>query len=72
MQNSVSIIGLTFDIASVGLDESTKLSNILSYRNDLLCSLMEETSKSTPCKSLISLYANELKGSDSILEKLVK
>ena len=72
MQNSVSFIGLTFDIASVGLDTNTKLNNLLDYRNVVCDSLIEESSKPDPCKSLIILYTNSISASESILQSLTK
>jgi hypothetical protein len=72
MQHSVSIIGLTFDIASVGLDTDTKISNLLDYRNSVHNNLIEEQSRPNPSPTLITMYIKEISASESILQSLVR
>jgi hypothetical protein len=72
MQQSVSIIGLTFNVASAGLDTNTKISNLLDYRNSVHNNLIEEQSRPTPCSILISMYIKEISASESILQSLVR
>jgi hypothetical protein len=72
MQQSVSIIGLTFDIASAGLDTNTKISNLLDYRNSIHNNLIEEQSLPNPSSILISMYIKEISASESILQSLVR
>jgi hypothetical protein len=72
MQHSVSIIGLTFDIASVGLDTNTKISNLLDYRNSVHNNLIEEQSRPNPSSVLIAMYIKEISASESILQSLVR
>jgi hypothetical protein len=72
MQQSVSIIGLTFNFASAGLDTDTKISNLLDYRNLVHNNLIEEQSRPNPSSVLISMYIKEISASESILQSLVK
>jgi len=72
MQQSVSIIGLTFDIASAGLDTNTKISNLLDYRNSIHNNLIEEQSLPNPSSILIAMYIKEISASESILQSLVR
>ena len=72
MQHSVSIIGLTFDIASAGLDTNTKISNLLDYRNSVHNNLIEEQSRPNPSPTLITMYIKEISASESILQSLVR
>jgi hypothetical protein len=72
MQQSVSIIGLSFDIASVGLDTNAKISNLLDYRNSVHVNLIEEQSKPNPSPTLIAMYIKEISASESILQSLVR
>jgi len=72
MQHSVSIIGLTFDIASVGLDTDAKISNLLDYRNSVHNNLIEEQSRPNPSPTLITMYIKEISASESILQSLVR
>jgi hypothetical protein len=72
MQHSVSIIGLSFDIASVGLDTNTKISNLLDYRNSVHNNLIEEQSRPNPSPTLITMYIKEISASESILQSLVR
>ena len=72
MQQSVSIIGLTFDIASAGLDTNTKISNLLDYRNSVHNNLIEEQSRPNPSPTLITMYIKEISASESILQSLVR
>lgn len=72
MQQSVSIIGLTFDIASVGLDTNTKISNLLDYRDSVHNNLIEEQSRPNPSSTLITMYIKEISASESILQSLVR
>ena len=72
MQHSVSIIGLTFEFASAGLDTNTKISNLLDYRNSVHDNLIEEQSRPKPSSVLIDMYIKEISASESILQSLVK
>ena len=72
MQQSVSIIGLTFDIASAGLDTNTKISNLLDYRDSVHNNLIEEQSRPNPSPTLIAMYIKEISASESILQSLVR
>lgn len=72
MQHSVSIIGLTFEFASAGLDTNTKISNLLDYRNSVHDNLIEEQSRPNPSPTLITMYIKEISASESILQSLVK
>lgn len=72
MQQSVSIIGLTFNVASAGLDTNTKISNLLDYRNAVHDNLIEEQSRPNPSSVLIAMYIKEISASESILQSLVK
>ena len=72
MQHSVSIIGLSFDIASIGLDTDTKISNLLDYRNSVHNNLIEEQSRPNPSPALIAMYIKEISASESILQSLVR
>jgi hypothetical protein len=72
MQHSVSIIGLTFDIASAGLDTDAKISNLLDYRNSIHNNLIEEQSLPNPSSILIAMYIKEISASESILQSLVR
>ena len=72
MQQSVSIIGLTFNFASAGLDTNTKISNLLDYRNSVHDNLIEEQSRPKPSSILIDMYIKEISASESILQSLVK
>jgi len=72
MQQSVSIIGLTFNVASAGLDTNTKISNLLDYRNSVHNNLIEEQSRPNPSSVLISMYIKEISASESILQSLVR
>jgi hypothetical protein len=72
MQQSVSIIGLTFNVASAGLDTNTKISNLLDYRNSVHDNLIEEQSRPKPSSVLIDMYIKEISASESILQSLVK
>ena len=72
MQQSVSIIGLTFDIASAGLDTNTKISNLLDYRDSIHNNLIEEQSLPNPSSILIAMYIKEISASESILQSLVR
>lgn len=72
MQQSVSIIGLTFDIASVGLDTNTKITNLLDYRDSVHNNLIEEQSLPNPSSVLIAMYIKEISASESILQSLVR
>lgn len=71
MQQSDSLIGLTFELSSVGLPLDTKVSSIIDYRNSVYINLIEEKSKPVVCPSLISLYEKEISASESILQSLV-
>ena len=72
MQQSVSIIGLTFNVASAGLDTNTKISNLLDYRNSVHNNLIEEQSRPIPSSLLIAMYIKEISASESILQSLVR
>jgi hypothetical protein len=72
MQQSVSIIGLTFNVASAGLDTNTKISNLLDYRNSVHNNLIEEQSRPNPSSILIAMYIKEISASESILQSLVR
>jgi hypothetical protein len=72
MQQSVSIIGLTFNVASAGLDTDTKISNLLDYRNSVHNNLIEEQSRPNPSSVLIAMYIKEISASESILQSLVR
>jgi hypothetical protein len=72
MQQSVSIIGLTFNVASAGLDTNTKISNLLDYRNSVHNNLIEEQSRPNPSSVLIAMYIKEISASESILQSLVR
>jgi hypothetical protein len=72
MQQSVSIIGLTFNVASAGLDTNTKISNLLDYRNSVHDNLIEEQSRPNPSPVLIAMYIKEISASESILQSLVR
>jgi hypothetical protein len=72
MQQSVSIIGLTFNVASAGLDTNTKISNLLDYRDSVHNNLIEEQSRPNPSSILIDMYIKEISASESILQSLVR
>jgi hypothetical protein len=72
MQQSVSIIGLTFNFASAGLDTNTKISNLLDYRDSVHNNLIEEQSRPNPSSVLIAMYIKEISASESILQSLVR
>ena len=72
MQQSVSIIGLTFNVASAGLDTNTKISNLLDYRDSVHNNLIEEQSRPNPSSVLIAMYIKEISASESILQSLVR
>ncbi len=72
MQHSDSIIGLTFNIASVGLDLNTKISNLIDYRNSVLTNLIEENSRPKPDAQLLNIYNKEVSATEYILQSLVK
>jgi hypothetical protein len=72
MQHPVSIIGLSFEFASAGLDTNRKISNLLDYRNSVHNNLIEEQSRPKPCSILISMYIKEISASESILQSLVR
>ena len=72
MQHSDSIIGLTFNIASVGLDLNTKISNLIDYRNSVLANLIEENSRPNPDAQLLNMFNKEVSATEYILQSLAK
>ena len=72
MQHYDSLIGISFEISSVGLSLDQKVSNIIDYRNSAYVNLIEEQSKPKVCPHLVALYNKEISASESILQSLVK